>query len=234
MKALRIATILLIVVSLFVITANAVEFTPSVEFKDAPEIVNPADPDDPKANEDELEITPVGRLGDEDIDEDIKENLTDAKNDLEGNDDWEDILDNFEDIWNEATDGAPIEHAIVSDIIDVRYKEDPDHDGTVTIVFDMKLQGLDSDDLFVIIAKPEGGVWAAVDYTISEDGIVTITVGNKSVFAIIRDKSAMPDIGPDGPATGVSPYFAPAIAGMVFFGAAAAVCVSKVVKRTER
>ena len=234
MKTLRIATILLIVVSLFVMAANAVEFTPSVEFKDGPEIVDPTDPDDPKASEDELYITPVGRRDDEDLDEDIKENLTDAKNDLEGNDDWEDILDDFEDIWNEATDGAPIEHAIVSDIIDVRYKEDPDQDGTVTIVFDMKIQGLDSDDLFVIIAKPEGGVWTAVEYTISEDGIITITVDNKSVFAIIRDKSAMPDIGPDGPATGVSPYFAPAIAGIVFFGAAAVLCVKKIAKRTER
>ncbi len=233
MKALRIATILLIVVASFVMAANAVEFTPSVEIKDGPEIIDPTDPDDPKASEDELEITPVGRLDGEDLDEDIKDNLTDAKKDLEEND-WEDILDDFEDIWNEATDGAPVEHAIVSDIFDVRYKEDPTEDGTVTIMFDMKMQGLDSDDIFVIIAKPEGGEWAPIDYTISEDGIITITVENKSVFAIIKDKSAMPDIGPDGPATGVSPYFAPAIVGAVFFGIAAVVCVNKIAKKTER
>ncbi len=228
MKALRFAAMLMLAMFIFTMTAFAA-FVPSIEAIDSPELV-----DDPDRTEDDgLIVTPVDHLDDEDKDphEDIEDALNDAMEDLE--DAIHDLIENFEEIWDDITDGAPIENAVISEVFDVRFPDELGIEGDgKEITFDIRAVGLEYGDSFIIIAKSsdEDG-WEIVNYTIDENGIITIEGTSKTVYAIIRDSAEMPKDGPDGPATGVSEYLLPAIIGAAAFGLGAVFCVVKLGKR---
>ncbi len=229
MKALRIVAMLMLAMFILTTTAFAATFVPSIEAIDSPEHID--DPD--STDDDDLIITPIDHLDDEDKDlhDEIEDALEDAVDDLEKA--IEDLIDNFEDIWDDVTDGAPIENAIITEIFDVRHLHEigTEEDGK-EITFDIKAIGLEYGDSFIIIAKTYGeDGWHIVNYTIDENGIITIEGTTKTVYAIIRDSAEMPKDGPDGPATGVSEYLMPAIIGAVVFGLGAVFCLVKISKR---
>lgn len=230
MKAIRVFSVLLVIVSLFTLGTLAIEFTPSIERKDGPEVVE---------GDDDLIITPLKEIYDVpvDIHEDIKVSLADAEKEL-GESEWHDIIEEFAKLWDAFTGGAPIEHAVISDIFDVRYESELGTDLTdgKPVTFSIKIQGLTADDLFMIITKAadEEG-WKNIEYTIDENGVITISATSMSTFAVIRDNGAAPVVdpnAPDSPQTGVSPYLVPAVIGAVLFIGIAAVCVGKLTKRT--
>ncbi len=105
------------------------------------------------------------------------------------------------------------------------------------ITMRLKVQGLTADDSFLIISRcSEADEWDDTKFSMSEDGILTITEKTMSAFAIVRDSGKDPVVDPDdpdSPQTGVPAYLTPAIAGAVVFTALAAVCVKKIVKREE-
>ena len=222
MKLLRIATIAIALVCVFSVTTLAVQFTPSVEAKDSPTLVE---------GEDGLIVTPIAKLYDEDVNlhDDIADSLTDTKDVLSDND-WQSIVEDFEDFWEELTSGAPIEHAVVSEIFDVRFESELGDDNTPgkTVTFKITVQGIGPDDIFMIVSKSDtDDHMEVVDYTIDENGVITITATSKSAFAIIRDSCPKPECDHDSPQTGVAPYCTPAIIGIIFFGTLAVVCAVK-------
>lgn len=228
MKTLRIVAILMLAMFLFTMTAFAA-FVPSIEAIDSPNLVD--DPD--RTDDDDLILTPVDHLDDEDKDshEDIEDALVGAMDDLE--DAIHDLIESFAEIWDDITDGAPIENAVISEVFDVRFPDELGIEGDGgEITFDFKATGLEYGDSFIIIAKPSyEESWKVVNYTINENGIITIEGTSKTVYAIIRDSAEMPMDGPDGPATGVSEYLRPAIIGAVLFALGAVFCVVKIGKR---
>ena len=231
MKILRFSAMLIAVMLLFTLVAFAAEFVPSIEYKDGPTVVKPDETTDPGTPDDELLVTPPS--AGEDAHDDIRDNLEDAMEALE--EAIQDLVDNFDKIWEDITGDAPTENAIITDVFDVRYESElgKDDDG-VTLSFDVTVQGIEPDDIFLIITKPYGeNAWRIVNYTINEDGVITIEGTTKAAYAIIKDKAALPPVGPDGPATGVPEYLLPAVAGVVVFGTAAIFCIRKITKREE-
>ncbi len=226
MKILRISAMLMVTLFLFTLATFAAEFVPSIEIKDGPTLV-----DQDGAEDDTLLITPPSGKDDDNIHEDIVNNLDDALQDLEQA--LQDLIDNFDEIWDDITGGAPSDNAIISDVFDVRYESELGKDGDSTsVTFRVTVQDIEPEDLFVIITKPYGeNAWRRVNFTIDEDGIIRIEGDTKSAYAIIRDKTALPTQGPDGPATAAVEYFVPAIVGIVVFGIAAAFCIVKITKR---
>lgn len=225
MKRMRIIAAAITAVLILTLSASAVHFTPSIERKDAPELVE---------GDDALILTPVSDIYDEETElhEDIEKNLADAEKELDEKK-WEELVEEFEKIWEEVTNGAPIEHAVISDIFDIRFEtelSDGDKEGR-EITIKIKLIGIEGDDLFVLLYKEcADKPWVVLDYEIDEDGVITIKVNTKSVLAVVKDNEAPPAIDPDdpdSPQTGVSQYFVPAVLGAIFFAALAILCVKK-------
>lgn len=227
MKALRILTLLTVLTLLLGVTAVAVQFTPSVERKDGPELIE---------GDDDLIITPVADLEKDDLHEDIRENLTEAKENLSDSE-WAEIVKDFEKLWEEFTSGAPIEHAVISDIFDVRFLSELGTDGDgKTVTFKIKVQGIEADDIFMILTESasEDYYMEIIDYTIDENGVITITATSMSAFAIVLDSCPDPECDHDSPQTGVPAYFAPAIFGAVVFGALAVLFAVKLRKASAK
>ena len=230
MKFLRIFAILIVTALLFTLVASAAEKVPSIEIKPAPEtVVDPDATTGEDGEKDDLIITPPADK--DDADEDVKENIDDALEDLEKA--LQDLIENFDQIWEDVTGDAPPENAIITDVFDARYESEVGEEGEgVTITFDVKVQGIEPDDIVIIITKPQGeNAWRIVNYTLNEDGTITIEGDTKSAYAIIRDKAALPTDRPDGPPTAVVEYFVPAAVGIVVFGTIAAFCVVKLTKK---
>lgn len=229
MKALRIFTFLMAFAIVLSVSAAAVQFTPSVERKDGPELVDPV-------GDDELIITPVADLEKENLHDDIEESLTEAKENLSDSE-WAEIVKDFEELWEEFTNGAPIEHAVISDIFDVRFLSELGTDGDgKTVTFKIKVQGIEPGDLFMIITESNSAdhYMEIIDYTIDENGVITITATSMAAFAIVIDSCPDPECDHDSPQTGVPAYFVPAVFGAVFFGALAILCAVKLRKASAK
>ncbi len=229
MKVLRIGAIVVAIACLLCVSAFAVEFTPSVEIKDSPELVE---------GDDDLIITPIAHLHDSDIPlhEDIKVSLTDAK-ELLSDSEWHEVVKDFEEFWDSITSGAPIEHAVISEIFDVRYESELGSDAAVgkTVTFKIKVQGIDADDLFVVITESSSDHhMEIVGHVFEENGVITITATSMAAFAIIKEVCPQPRCDHDSPQTGVAPYLVPAIVGIVVFGAFAAICAVKIKKASVK
>lgn len=229
MKTLRLIATTTALATMLTLSAAAAGFTPSIERKDAPQIVE---------NIEDLIVTPVKDITDagKDVHEDIEESLTDAKKELAENA-LDKLAEDFAKAWEEATKGAPVANAVVSDIFDIRYGAELGTDGKgAEITLKIKLLGVDADDLFVLLAN-DGEKWAVLEYEISADGVITIKTTTKSVIAVVKDNEAPPaddPNAPDSPKTGVDAHFVPAVAGVVAFAALAGISAAKASKgKTE-
>ena len=252
MKVLRIFTAIALVISMLAMPVFAAEFVPSIEIKDGPQIVDT----EIEGHEDccILSLIPYKEVHDEDmkvidhdIDHDIeieelsafedliRENLDKAYEELT-NHPLNDLVINFEEKWKEITDGAPVENAIVLDLFEtVLYctrLQEFRTDATVTVSF--TVDGLDAGDTFMIIHKPVGSEkWVIDEYTIDENGVITMKVDLLAPYAIIIDSGKPPVATEQSPQTGVSDnIMAAASVGAVILAAGAVLIGKKLRKNT--
>ena len=231
MKMTRLIAAMLAIMTLLTLSVFAVEFVPSIERKECPELVE-------HDGDDLLIVTPLSDAIDEtkDIHEDIENNLISAYEEL-GDKDWQDLVEGFAEKWDEFTGGAPITNAVISDIFDARFTSElgADLPEGKTVTFKVKIQGITTDDTFMIIYKEKGtDMWKVLEYTIDENNVITITATSMSAFAVVLDNEADPaGDHDDGPQTGVEKNFAPAIIAAVVFAVIAALCVGMIAKRKK-
>jgi len=227
MKMTRLTAIILAVITLLALAVSAVEFVPSIERKECPELIE-------HDGDDQLIITPLSDAIEGEVHEDIEENLLAAYEEL-GDKDWQDLVENFAEEWKEFTGGAPITNAVVTDIFDARFLSElgADLSEGKTVTFKVKIQGITADDTFMIIAKAKGDeMWKIIEYSIDENGVITITAESMSAFAIVLDNEADPAVDPgDGPQTGVSKFFTPALIGIAVFAFIAVISVVMIAKK---
>ena len=228
MKKTRFVAMLLAVMTLLALTVSAVNFVPSIERKDCPELVE-------HDGEEQLIITPLSDAIEEEIHEDIEGNLIKAYEEL-GDKDWQELVLSFALEWDEFTGGAPLTNAVVTDIFDARFTSELGANLTdgKAVTFKIKVQGITTDDTFMIIAKAEGeDMWQIIEYTIDENNVITITAESMSAFAIVLDNEADPATDPiDGPQTGVAKN-SPVIYVAVVFAIAAIGCVAMLLKKRK-
>lgn len=228
MKKTRFVAMLLAVMTLLALTVSAVNFVPSIERKECPELVE-------HDGDDQLIITPLSDAIEEDLHEDIESNLIKAYEEL-GDKDWQELVLSFALEWKEFTGGAPLTNAVVTDIFDARFASELGANLTdgKAVTFKIKVQGITTDDTFMIIAKAEGeDMWQIIEYTIDENNVITITAESMSAFAIVLDNEADPATDPiDGPQTGVAKN-SPVIYVAVVFAIAAIGCVAMLLKKRK-
>ncbi|MBE6598156.1 MAG: hypothetical protein E7638_01800 [Ruminococcaceae bacterium] len=165
-----------------------------------------------------------------DPDEKVHQELIDTEEELLNND-IRDLVPNFEEEWTKRTDGAPVENAELVKLFEVSIDDTTAEKMTEgrTLRFSFKVNGLKFGDKFVIINKV-GDTWKFVDYTIAEDGTITLDVSELGVFAILKDSGADPvvdDETPKSPQTGVEAYTMELIAAAVVLCGAAVVLTKK-------
>ncbi len=242
-KTFRVLSALLIAVSLFALSAQAAVFSPSIERNPGPVLVD--------EDSSVLLVTPLWHLYREEIDLhiDIENSLKTAEEQMK-KDTWLDEIPGFAEAWKKATYGAPVDHAVITDVFDVRYCTELSQpklrfrsalpsvstaEGQ-DLTFKIMIQGLTADDVFLLVGKTsEAEGWKIVDYVMRSDDVIIIESKTMSAFAILRDTGAEPAVtpgAPDSPHTGVSPYLFPAIIGAVLFSAGAVLCVIKLRRRT--
>lgn len=164
--------------------------------------------------------------GNEPSDE-VKDSLNKAENELLNND-LSDIVDDFDNKWAGTTGGAPKENAGLIHIFDIIIPENLEGE---KFKVEFTVDELTDDDNFVIIYKPDGSdTWQVIDYTIDENGKITIEVGQSGTFAIITDTTVDPTPGDDSPQTGVKTYSVAVIACAVALCGVAFVVIRKASK----
>jgi hypothetical protein len=106
-------------------------------------------------------------------------------------------------------------------------------DSKITIEFTVK--GIDADDDFIIIHKPTGSdKWVVEEYTIDEDGVITMTVDKLSPFAIVADSGKKPSTDIDSPQTGVADYTVYTVFASILLIGLGIVCIRKSGKVFEK
>lgn len=177
----------LMVVAMLSVSAFAAEFTLSAEIKDGPEVIG-----------DDVVITPISKIDDPTTPPQTKEELKDAKDQLDNNK-FEDLVPGFNDEWKEITGGAPVDNATVSDLIHVDLKDD-------SADFGVNFDGIDDDTKFVLVGlNHETGKWGIVDYTM-KDGVINLKLDANTSIAVVIDNGNPPAPGGDSPQTGASSF----------------------------
>ena len=229
MKKLRIVLMTMLVLCCYSFTALAVEFTPSVERKDAPSFAKVADSEgnecdavlvdaDGKetaisnsADSDlKLVITPVAKK-EEAIVSEITGYLESAQYQIAEADNVSALTDSMESALEKAklntTDPAvkevTMDDLVVRDLFDVSLVRD----GTTiepiregqTISFAIQTD-LTKDDLFFVLLNCDGKEWKVVtNLQIDENGVLTITVDSLCAIAIVTDAMLEKPIDPNAP-----------------------------------
>lgn len=123
MKTIRIFAFLLVAVMLFTVSAMATQFVPSIEVKDDPKLEGYEIPEGHEGHGEELIITPLDHLFDDDIElhDDIEESLKEAYEELK-DELIHHLVEKFDEHWERITGGAPVEQAIITHLFDVRFR----------------------------------------------------------------------------------------------------------------
>lgn len=250
MKAFRILAALLLSASLLTVAVSAAtDFTPSVVEKSAEFVSTETDENgDPVVGYvtdadgnvvgsvaiTSMSITP---LSDADAASDeIGAALANSVDYLNNNNLDDSTVPGIEAAWEEATDGAPMENAVVAHVFDVSF------DGEIpegcSISFTIKDPGIAEDAPLLILHNYADGEWEIVPCVRNADGSITITVSSFSPFVIITDSSKAPAVdanAPKSPSTGIEETvnYIPALIVVAVAGLGAAVAV-KASKRTAK
>jgi len=224
MKLIRIFTVCVVALALLTTGVCAAEFVPSISGQDVPKL----------EEGDDLVITPSDDIQDKDVPDETKESLEDAEEELKNNE-LEDLIPGFEDIWNEMTGGAPVDNAVVTDLFDVRYT-DPKRGPDGEITFKISVDGITADDLFLIFYKPQGSdEWKLADFSIDENNVITIHADSIGTFIIVMDNGAVPVVEVLSPQTGVNASaMVFSVVGLVVLGAFGVICFKKLRKTTAQ
>ena len=249
MKAIKVLIAFTLLVSVLTVPTLATDFTPSREREESPELIEYKleEIDTPCRK---VYVIPYGRIHLEDIfdgehlgiseaasnaiDATVRESLEDAMKELKDRL-IHHLVRDFDDAWTQITEGAPVENAIVSDIFEIilicSEAEALKTDEKITVSF--TVDGIGPDDKFLIVHKPtDSDEWIMEDYTIDENGVITMTVDKLSPFAIVKDCGAAPTPGKDSPQTGVTErsYTIEAISAVLLI--AGAVVIGKKFKKS--
>ena len=215
MKTVKlIATVIL--ASMMALSASAANFVPSREAY-VPGIVEG----------DDMYI--IFDKDDERATDEIIENLTEAEEDLTGNE-LKDLVPDFADKWEDATGGAPLENGGITNIFEIVVPNNQTGEGE-KIEAKFTVNEITKDDKFVIVGN-NGDGWTVVDYTIDENNVITIVFDptGDNTFAIIVDTTAEPVPGGDSPQTGVAVYSVSVIACAAVLCGVAYVVIRKAAK----
>jgi len=228
MKAIKVFAALTLAAAMLAMPVLAAEFVPSIEYKDGIQL-NSYTLEEINTPCRTVHIIPFYRIYEDDfIDEDLLGLDYDISEDMEEsvrisqrnaqeelkNNLLQDIVAGFEEVWARITGGAPLENAVVTDLFEIVLICSEDQvfktDEKVTVSF--TVEGIGPDDLFVIIHKPTGSdKWVAEEnYTIDENGVITMTVDKLSPFAIVKDSGKAPVVTVTSPQTGVTEFTAAA------------------------
>lgn len=225
MKAFRFFTAILLLLAVLTAAVSASDFVDSKELGEGPEQVGEPDETGKKVvgyiynedgslyrsiYEDELIVTPIMHVYSDEISvaAEIEKTLLDAKAELDANS-WEKLIPSFPAVWENVTGGAPLEHAVLTELFDVRFVDSLS--GVLTegrsATFCIKVEGLEKDDLFVMMHKPsDSDAWKFEDWTMNDENVITVHVDKLSPFAIVEDSEQDPagsGDAPDSPKTGV-------------------------------
>ena len=225
----KVVAILLMAAMLFSLSlpALAVEFTPSVETKDAPEFVKVTDSEGnecdalvkDEAGEEtpiinnstrQIVITPYAQKG-EAIVTDITGYLEGAEYQIAKAEDVSDLTDSMVDALENAKNNSTdpmvkelsLKDLVVRDLFDVsivrdeKYIENLKEGETITFAIQTDLR---PGDLFFILLNCTGEEWKVVkNLQLDENGVLTITVDSLCAIAVVVDKMAVRPVDPDGP-----------------------------------
>jgi len=211
MKALRYLAAVIVAAMLTTVTVMAapIDFVPSVEKN---EVGFPTDKKDEdgnnivgvitdsegkeieKINDLEMKITQIGDKSEGN--EEIQNKLDNAKNQLQKTP-VDNIIPNFEKLWKDTTDGAPVENAAVSYIFDVSLNANIPEGAEIS--FTIKNPGIDPDTYMMVIHNYEDDKWENVKFTRNSKGDITITTNSLSPFAIIVDNENAPSASANSP-----------------------------------
>lgn len=205
----------LVLTLMLVLPAAATDFTPSVSGKDAPDIVPVVGPDGreysgiiydkdgnvvayvPASN---IIITPISAA--EDAEEEIRERLEAAFEELTNTDDLSPICDSLDEALDEISEDLMPDDLVVRDLFDVHvtgeYADFLAEEGNyLMITFDLEA---DSMLLAAVLRYLQDSGWEAVYGTnLFRDGNkVTIAIYNVGPVAFFFDNGAL-DVDPDGP-----------------------------------
>lgn len=211
MKTLKILTTSLLAAALLTGSAFAADFTPSAQEKPA-EIASLGKTEDGKEigaqitdeegnvvgnfSLDDIVITAVSAVSDpaaSDLPAEVVENLTKAKETL-AEKELNEVVEDFDAIWEEATEGAPVEQATVAHVFDVTIDTSNVPEGA-SISFAVKNPGIPTDTKFVILHNYATDKWEVVPYELLPNGDIKITAKSLSPFVIVVDNGNAPDKG---------------------------------------
>lgn len=211
----------------FTVSALAADFTPSVEYKPAPEfvpitdaegnqvtaIITDADGNQISIPEDvELVITPTSGK-DETLIPEIREMLLRAEQQIADADHLGELTPDLADALAElqassagaAFRNVTLEDLVVRDLFDVSFVRDGktlehllQEGQTVTFALTTDLT---EDDLFFVLHNYREEEWEVVKNVTVQDGVMTITLGGLSPIAIVVDGSSVMPANEDSPSS---------------------------------
>jgi LPXTG-motif cell wall-anchored protein len=203
MKKVKKFAALLLIAGLLSAQAFALDVTPSVESKDAPEVTATVEVNG-VATSVAVVVTPVSKAEHDDTPEEISEALVAAKEDLTSvttlgdlkTDDGGTIQADLEKAL-EGTENK-VEDLVVTNVFDVSLVDEDgnpiDTNGPVTLTFAV------AGDNLVVLHSPTAGVWEVIDSSkvkVNDDGTVNVTFDSLSpiVFLSVAATDVVPDDG---------------------------------------
>ena len=206
MKATRILSAIVSAVCILCVSAAAADFVPSVEAKNAPEVVymvdasgNPAAgritaADGTVSYMDTAAITITAKT-DTEADAAVLKTIGTAMEELTEKA-LPELIADFAAVWADVTEGAPVENAVVATVFDISSDVEIPEGGELTITLSPK--DIAAEDFIVVLHKVRD-TWKVEPHTRDGKGNIIITVSSLSPFAIVKDSAAAPVKGSDAP-----------------------------------
>ena len=199
MKKIQIVAALLMAACMLTVSAAAAEFVPSVTAKEAPSVSTAVDSEGNTLDAGAITVTSYSDLSS--ADKDVRRSMATAMADVEEADSIADLAADFEEVWTEATNGAPVEEAVVSDFFDISATDEINAifaaGGKVTLT--LPLPNISADAVVIVLHKV-GDEWIVEkDVARNADGSLSITVGSLSPFALVVGAAEAVEENPEAP-----------------------------------
>ena len=219
MRLFRTLTAALLAASLTLSVSAA--FTPSVEYKDAPEVVVTVDDEgntiagaitDAEGNVletvpvESITITPLSAAAKEETDAEVAAKLTEVKAELEAA-----LEDKDSELIAEvvkALENVPAENIVVSDVFTITADEaltaalaEAVENGAVLNVAltSQNITKKDAESITIFQKSAATGEWVKVKFTIDEKNVINLELKDLGEIVIFRDSEAKPETAKDAP-----------------------------------
>lgn len=219
MRLFRTLTAALLAASLTLSVSAA--FTPSVEFKDAPEVVVTTDAEGnavagtitdaegtviANVPVESIVITPISAVAKEETDAEVAEKLNAVKEELEAA-----LEDKDSELIAEvakALDNVPVKNIVVSDVFSITadealeeaLAEAVENGAALNIsLISQNIIKADAKNITIWQKNATTGEWVQVKFTIDEKNVIKLELKDLGEIVIFRDSEAKPDAGKDAP-----------------------------------